>query len=419
MSCHVSEDDLCQCNQSYTEHKCHRDENHQVITANALQPYTDSQQGEGSQQLVSSTEDRPDGEVGAKGHITGQYNGNQSSNKRVCENIALCFTGFRINLSEQLLENEAAQTGCGIQSSHSESGDGQSNEAFSYAEGEAELGHEGTNAVSKYVYRATVFQQLGQLVAANIANSNNCNYSQNAFKQHGAVADELSIAFAIELFGGSTGGYQGVETTDSTAGNGYEQHREHRVGAFAGRIKGGECRQLHGRLINCDTNQSECDAGIQQEGVQIVTRLQQNPDRSDRSNEDVNHQDANPYVFAQVQRIHVADSDCNNQHDNTDNGAYAEAQAAAIYGEAEDNSQHDEQQRSGCSLRACYEGSGYDVSESSDNNQQSYICENGEEELTALAQSCIDNLADSFAVKTDGGVQSTKVMYAAEEDAAD
>ena len=59
-----------------------------------------------------------------------------------------------------------------------------------------------------------------------------------------------------------------MEATDSTAGNGYEQHREHRVGAFAGRIKGGECRQLHGRLINCDTNQSECDAGIQQEGVQ-------------------------------------------------------------------------------------------------------------------------------------------------------
>ena len=256
----------------------------------------------------------------------------------------MSFAGFRINLSEQLLENEAAQTGCGIQSSHSESGDGQSNEAFSYAEGEAELGHEGTNAISKYVYRTTVFQQFGQLVAANIAYSNNCNYSQNAFKQHGAVADELSIAFAIELFGGSTGGYQGVEATDSTAGNGYEQHREHRVGAFAGRIKGGECRQLHGRLINCDTNQSECDAGIQQEGVQIVTRLQQNPDRSDGSNEDVNHQDANPYVFGQVQRIHVAESNCNNQHDNTDNGAYAEAQAAAIYGEAEDNSQDDEQQ---------------------------------------------------------------------------
>ena len=120
-----------------------------------------------------------------------------------------------------------------------------------------------------------------------------------------------------------------------------------------------------------------------------------------------------------MQRIHVAESNCNNQHDNADNGAYAEAQAAAIYGEAEDNSQDDEQQRSGCSLRACYEGSGYDVSESSDNNQQSYICENGEEELAALAQSCIDNLADGFAVKTDGGVQSTKVMYAAEEDAAD
>ena len=123
-----------------------------------FRPYTDSQQGEGSQQLVSSTEDRPDGEVGAKGHITGQYNGNQSSNKRVCENIALSFAGFRINLSEQLLENEAAQTGCGIQSSHSESGYGQSNEAFSYAEGEAELGHEGTNAISEYVYRTTVFQ---------------------------------------------------------------------------------------------------------------------------------------------------------------------------------------------------------------------------------------------------------------------
>ena len=53
-----------------------------------------AKQGEGSQQLVSSTENRPDGEVGTKGHITGQYNGNQSSNKRVGENIALSFARF-------------------------------------------------------------------------------------------------------------------------------------------------------------------------------------------------------------------------------------------------------------------------------------------------------------------------------------
>lgn len=80
----------------------------------------------------------------------------------------------------------------------------------------------------------------------------------------------------------------------------------------------------------------------------------------------------------------------------------------------------DEQQRSGCSLRTCYEGSGYDVSESSDNNQRELHMRKMEKRnLPLFAQSCIDNLADSFAVKTDGGVQSTEVVHTAEEDTAD
>ena len=317
------------------------------------------------------------------------------------------------------MENETAQTGSSIKSGHSESRDSQSNEAFSNAEGKAKLGHEGTNAISKYVYRTAVFQQLGQLVAANIANSNNCNYSQNAFKEHRAVADELCIAFAIELLRGSTRGYQRVEATDSTASNGYEQHREHRVSAFAGRIKGGECRQLHGRLINCDTYKCESNAGIQQEGVQIVTRLQQNPYRSNGCNEDVNHQDANPYIFSQVQRIHITSSNSSNQQNYAENSANTKAQTTTVYGEAEYYSQNDEQQGSSSSLRASNKGCSNDVCESSNNYEQSYICEDGEEELAALAQGCINNLTDGFAIKTNRGVQRTKVMYAAKEDTAD
>ena len=210
-----------------------------------------------------------------------------------------------------------------------------------------------------------------------------------------------------------------MEAADSAAGNGYEQHREHRVGAFARRIKGGECRQLHGRLINCDTYKCESDAGIQQEGVQVITRLQQNPYRSDGCDENVSHQDANPYIFGQMQRIHVAESNCNNQQDYAENSAHAKAQAATVYGEAKYYSQNDEQQGSGSSLRASNKGCSNDICESSNNYEQSYICEDGEEELAALAQGCINNLTDGFAIKTNRGVQRTKVMYAAKEDTAD
>lgn len=63
MSSHVSEDDLYQRNQGYAEHEHHRNDNHKVVFTSSFQPYAYSQQGEGSQQLVCRTENRPNGQI--------------------------------------------------------------------------------------------------------------------------------------------------------------------------------------------------------------------------------------------------------------------------------------------------------------------------------------------------------------------
>ena len=276
------------------------------------------------------------------------------------------------------MENETTQTSSSIQSSHSESGNGQSNEGLCNTKFKAQLGHEGTNAVSEDVNGAASLHQSSEFVSAQIANCYNSNGCQNAFQEHGAVTNQLCTLFVIQLLGGGTGGNQGMEAGDSTAGNGYEQHGEHGVIALRRRIKGGNSRQLNAGLINGDACQSKSDASIQQEGVQIVTRLQQNPNRSDGSDEDISHEDVDPGSLGQNQREHVTSSDSSYQQYNANTSTNLQVHATAIYAQAKNDSQYDKQQGCSCRSRASNEGTSNDVCESCNYYNQGYISKNGE-----------------------------------------
>ena len=135
---------------------------------------------------------------------------------------------------------------------------------------------------------------------------------------------------------------------------------------------------MNAGLIDSDTCQSKCDARIQQEGVQVVAGLQQNPYRSDGSDEDVSHQDINPSSFGQYQREHVTSSNSSYQQNNANNGTNLQIQAATIYAQAEYDCQNDEQQGCSCRCGASNEGASNDVCKSSHNNDQGYISKNGE-----------------------------------------
>lgn len=169
------------------------------------------------------------------------------------------------------MEDESSEAGCGVQRSERKGGNRQSNELFRQIEIQTEGSHEGCGALREGIDRAAGFQESRQFVSGNVSNGNNGADRQEAFNQHGAVADELGVLFVIKLLGAGTGADQRMEAGNSTAGNGHKENREEPLAASE--IEAYKRRNLHGRLIEANAEEGGNDHQIEQEGVQVVARL--------------------------------------------------------------------------------------------------------------------------------------------------
>ena len=104
-----------------------------------------------------------------------------------------------------------------------------------------------------------------------------------------------------------------MESGDSAAGYGSEQNREQQLYAVAVvNRKAGYSREQ----FRIDIGMSAYNAddgydqhGIQQEGAQVVTGLQQDPDRGYGSNGDINTDNPHPGTGGEVERMEVH-ADC-------------------------------------------------------------------------------------------------------------
>ena len=129
-----------------------------------------------------------------------------------------------------------------------------------------------------------------------------------------------------------------------------------------------------------------------------------------------------------------ADDHCNGNEGNADDGGNAERSVSAVYEEAEEDSQNDEEDgdhRSAgvcgaccnvdCTVRqeGCLEGVSDDGSKCCDNEEEGQVSENEEQTLCLETDTIFDNGTDGLALVADRCEQSAEVMHAAEEDAAD
>ena len=137
----------------------------------------------------------------------------------------------------------------------------------------------------------------------------------------------------------------------------------------------------------------------------------------------------------QVEGVPVhADGDDGNDGDNTEDGGAGHGSVAAIYAEAEDHGDGDEEQgyHSDASLTYALrhddiavgiklgcKGGGNNSGESSYDQNQGQVSEDDEETLCPEAHVGGDDFTDGFAVVADGGDQCTEIVNAAEEDTAD
>ena len=267
--------------------------------------------------------------------------------------------------------------------------------------------------------------------AVGICDSAQGQHSQDTLQQHAAVSDGLGIGFLIQLLGSRAGRNQRVEAGNSTAGDGGEQNREHGIL----RVRALEQRQaVHGRMGHDHSHHSQRQHGVQQEGGQIIARLQQNPHGGDRSDHNVHAHDPHPGVGGQIERVEVhADGNDGHNGRHTDHRRHAHGRVAAINQDTEGHSNDDKEQRNhgnaglaggcrhiqhavgvvGCAEIACHDGG-----KGRHHQDQGQIGKDDEQSLGALAHVGGDDLADGTAAVTHRSDQGAEVMYTAEEDAA-
>ena len=93
-----------------------------------------------------------------------------------------------------------------------------------------------------------------------------------------------------------------------------------------------------------DTQNCNNHHAVEQEGGQIVTGLEQDPDRSDRSDGDVHTTDEHPSGVGEHQGMEIqADGQADDDGDDADDTGDAQRGVAAIDQEAEDDGHDDEQ----------------------------------------------------------------------------
>lgn len=130
-----------------------------------------------------------------------------------------------------------------------------------------------------------------------------------------------------------------MEAGYGAAGHGDEQYGEQIAASYLEtHISGSHnCRMRSDNSHNCRDHHE-----IQQEAVQIISRLEQNPYRRNGRNTDVNKYKTNPEALGKVNRAYKADSDADSKQNHAYNGGNNQRRILSVNQDAENNCQRNE-----------------------------------------------------------------------------
>ena len=410
------------------QHDDQRGEEHLVVAAGDLQEDAQGGQNQSAQQLVGGTEQRPDVGVADLGQDEAEHQRDEGGEVHIAEQLAPALSVLHVVHAEQLLEAHAADTGHGIQTGQSQCGNAHGHKHGSSVSGHAEHLKETGNAAAEDLERGTGGRgAVGSCGSTGNAQSQN---SQQAFKDHGTVADLQHILLVLNGLGGSTGGNKAVEAGNCTAGHGDEQDGEHGAQLFVG--KAGEHRQVHGGVCHQQADHSTHDHGHEHKGGHVVTGLLEQPHGQHSSKEDVHKGDVAPSGLAQDQGQVCADDKGQHDEHDADNAFLPAGEVELLLQQAKDNGEHHEHDGNHTgsavglgSLDHCavcakgIEGAGDHVRKGSDDDAAEQPAEQQEQLAAGLADVLLNQHTHGFAVVLDGSIQRAEVGHSTKEDAAD
>ena len=271
----------------------------------------------------------------------------------------------------------------------------------------------------------------GQTLRCSFAFSERChcnqgNDCQHTFQQHGTVGYRQHALFILYLFGSSTGRYQGMETGNSSAGNGYKQNREQILPVH---IKSIKCFQITGRIRNKYPNDSTYNHENQKVAVQVVTRLKQRPYRNNTGNHNVRKNNEMPCSALQKDWKIQAKSNCSYQHNNCDGCIHPFIQLSVFQNHSKGNCLQNEQHGGHCNCTICsnsgnlaslayresIKGSRNNICKGSDDQNTKQPAEQQEHFLSQLANILFNNVSNRTAFVLYRRVHSRKVLDSSKE----
>ena len=330
------------------EHETHREEEHFIVLSRVAEPCSNSKEADGGKKLVSRAEESPD--LGKSAHAEGnaEDNGDDGRKIRIYHEFAEPVLDiFRIfaRFEPEFLEHEACQPGGGIKRSQAESGVSKDKKGvhnvFQSFKSRNGSDHGGDPA-GKDICRA-----MGMARYTGIADCAESDDGEYAFQEHTAISDRLCVRFFIKLFGRRPRRNKGMEAGNGAACNGSEQNREEELRSVC--VVDGEARKsgedlfINGRMSADDADDGDDEHCVEKERTEVVTRLEKDPDRSDRSDGDINADKDHPCIHGEIERMEIhADGHAQNDCPNAEDGRNDHRRVAAVYGKTENDSDEDE-----------------------------------------------------------------------------
>ena len=410
------------------QHDDQRGEEHLVVAAGDLQEDAQGGQNQSAQQLVGGTEQRPDVGVADLGQDEAEHQRDEGGEVDVAEQLAPALCMLHVIDAEQLLEAHAADTCNGIQAGQSQSRNAHGHEDGSSVGGDAEHLKETGNAAAEDLERGAC--SGGAVRSGSSACNTQGQNSQQAFEDHGTIADFQHILFVLHGLGRSAGRDQAVETGNGTAGHGDEQDGEHGAQLLIGET--GENGQVHGGVCDQQADHSTYDHGHEHEGGHVVTGLLQQPHGQDGCKEDVDEGDVAPCSLAQDDGKVCTDHERQNDEDDADDALLPAGEVELLLDQAEDDGEHHEHDgdHAGSTVGLCgldqstvgakgIEGTGDHVSKRCDDDAAEQPAEQQEQLAAGLADVLLNQHTHGLAVVLDGSIQRAEVGHSTKEDATD
>ena len=333
--------------------------------------------------------------------------------------------------TEQLLKAHAGDPGHGVQTGEGQSGNAHGHEhggrVHRHAEHLKETGNTAAEDLEGGACGRSTVRSSGSTGHAQSQNS------QQAFQNHGAVADLQHILLVFNSLGGGTGGHQTVESGHRAAGHGDEQNGEHGSQLFIG--KAGEHGQVHRGMRHQQTHHSPGDHADEHECGHVVAGLLQKPHGQHGGKEDIDKGDIAPGGLAEDQgAVHAHGEGGEDAHD-AQHGFLPAGEVPLLLDQAHHHGEHHEHDghHTGRAVGLCgvgelrcavhhsvgVEGACHHVGKGCDDNEAEQPAEQQEQLPAQLADVLFNQHTHGFAFVFHGGIQRAEVGDGAEEHAAD